>query len=288
MNAAAAMVGITQQAASMRIRAMEAQVGVALLARSPQGSRLTSAGLLVAQWAGTVLAAAERLDAGIASLRNDTAAHLHVASSVTVAEHLVPRWLVALRAQQRSFGEPETEVELTAANSDVVMRTVADGDADIGFIESPKVAPALHSRVVAQDRLVVVVSPNHPWARRKRPLHAGDLAETAFVTRESGSGTRQALERALLDSLPGGTVLAPPVMELASAAAVRAAIAAGAAPGAMSDLAVADDLALGRLVAVPVADLDLTRKLRAVWRDGSQPPAGPARSLVALAARPIR
>lgn len=288
MNAAASRVGITQQAASMRIRAMEAQIGVALLVRSPRGSRLTPSGLLVAQWAGAVLGAAERLDAGIASLRNDTAAHLHVAASITVAEHLVPQWLVALRAQQNALGTVATESELTAANSDVVMRMVGDGDADLGFIESPDVANGLRSRVVARDRLVVVVAPGHAWARRTRPLTATELAETPLVTRESGSGTRQALDRALLAELPGDATIATPVMELASAAAVRAAIATGVAPGAMSDLAVADDVALGRLVAVPVEGVVLTRSLRAVWRGGAEPPAGPARALVALARHPIR
>ena len=72
---------------------------------------------------------------------------------------------------------------------------------------------------------------------------------------------------------------------LTSAAAVRAAIAADVAPGAMSELAVADDLALGRLVAIPVPDIDLTRTLRSLWRQGNNPPAGPARSLVSLATR---
>jgi hypothetical protein len=52
----------------------------------------------------------------------------------------------------------------------------------------------------------------------------------------------------------------------------------------MSKLAVADDLTLGRLVAVSVKDLNLTRSLRAVWRHGNNPPAGPVRSLVSLAA----
>lgn len=284
MNAAAAQAGITQQAASTRIRGMEAQVGVPLLIRSPQGSRLTPAGTLVAQWAAGVLAAAERLDAGIASLRDDTATRLHVASSITIAEHLVPHWLVAFRAQQRTLGESVTDLELTAANSDVVMRMVTDGNADLGFVESPDVATGLRSRVVARDHLVVVVAPGHRWARRRRPVTAAELADTPLVTRETGSGTRSALERALRH---GGVEPAAPAMELSSAAAVRASIAAGVGPGAMSDLAVADDLASGRLVAVPVVDLDVQRELRAVWRGGKQPPAGPARSLVAIAVRPI-
>ena len=69
------------------------QIGSALLTRTPRGSTLTESGALVAGWAAEVLAAAERLDAGIASLRSDAARQLKVAASQTIAEHLLPLWL---------------------------------------------------------------------------------------------------------------------------------------------------------------------------------------------------
>ncbi|WP_460869064.1 LysR family transcriptional regulator [Rhodococcus aerolatus] len=277
IGAAGAEAGISQQAASARVQAVEAQVGVPLLVRTPQGSRLTAAGALVARWALPVVDAARELDAGIGSLRSDRAAHLRVAASLTVAEHLAPRWFVALRAR---LG---TEVSLVATNSDAVAAAVTAGEADVGFVEGPDAPAGLRARTVGHDQLLVVVDPDHPWATRTEPLTATELAATPLVAREAGSGTRRALARALADHLPTGTVLAPPAMELASAAAVRAAVAAGVAPGALSTLAVADDLALGRLVPVAVAGVDLHRVLRAVWRTGAEPPAGPARDLVAIA-----
>jgi DNA-binding transcriptional LysR family regulator len=105
------------------------------------------------------------------------------------------------------------------------------------------------------------------------------------VSRESGSGTRKALADALTEHLPPGTMMAAPAMELSSAGAVRAAVVAGAGPGAMSLLAVSDDLALGRLVEVHVADVDLNRRLRAVWQGAAQPPVGPVRDLIAVSCR---
>jgi hypothetical protein len=48
----------------------------------------------------------------------------------------------------------------------------------------------------------------------------------------------------------------------------------------MSRLAVSDDLIHGRLRAVPVADLDLRRDLRAIWMGARTPPAGAARDLL--------
>ena len=74
------------------------------------------------------------------------------------------------------------------------------------------------------------------------------------------------------------------MLELSSTSAVRSAVSAGAGPAVLSSLAVQDDLAAGRLVAVAVEGLDLRRSLRAVWPAG-QRPAGPARDLLAIAAR---
>jgi len=73
---------------------------------------------------------------------------------------------------------------------------------------------------------------------------------------------------------------AHPVLELSSAAAVRAAVVAGAGPAVMSRLAVADDLAIGRLRTVAVPELDLRRELRAIWVGGRTPPVGIARDLL--------
>lgn len=282
LRSAAAVVGLTQQAVSLRVRSMEAQVGVPLLVRSTSGSVLTPAGRLVAHWASEVLDRAERLDAGIASLRSDRAYRLRIAASLTIAEHLVPGWLVALRLAQTHSGAPVTAVELRAVNSTGVAAQVGDGAVDLGFVEGPRAPRALRSRVVARDRLVLVVAPGHPWSCRAE-VPGAELAATPLIVREEGSGTRRFLAAAL-GRLPGVEV-ADPVMEVTSTAAVRAAVAAGTGPGVLSALAVSDDLVLGRLVAVAVADVDLRRDLRAVWRAGNHPPAGPARALVGIARR---
>jgi molybdate transport repressor ModE-like protein len=281
LGVAAAELGISQQAASSRVRTMEALVGSPLLVRNRRGSEVTQTGELLVQWGGPVLEAAEQLAAGIAALRADRRAHLEVAASLTIAEHLLPGWLVAVRAEQARIGRPPTDVTMTATNSERVVELVTSGAADLGFVEGPDAPEHLGHRLVGTDELVVVVGRDHPWATRpRRRVTAATLAATPLVVREEGSGTRLVLERALA-GLPG----TPPALELSSTAAVRAAVAAGAGPAALGRHAVRDDLATGRLVAITVSGLDLTRRLHAVWLGGPNPPEGPARDLVAWAAR---
>jgi molybdate transport repressor ModE-like protein len=256
ISEAARMHGVSQPAASKRIRELERSMAVSLLERTPVGSQLTWEGRIVVDWAGRVFETIEQMFDAVESMRAHGSADLRLASSMTIAEHLVPGWLSALRLQA-----PDLHVGLRVANSQDVQRLVLEGHADIGLVEAPTVDERLESALIAHDRLVVVVAPSHGWATRRQELTLDELAQAELIVREAGSGTREALDRWLRDR---GS--AEPYLELGSNAAVKGAVRAGAGPAVLSILAVNDDLEAGRLVEVPVADLDLRRPLQAVWR----------------------
>jgi molybdate transport repressor ModE-like protein len=277
ITAASRTLGITQQAASTRMRRLERQLGVALLVRGPRGSSLTLDGTMAAQWAAEAVEAADRFDAGVAALR--VAGHarpLAIAASLTVAEYLLPRWLMTLRGRDHT----EHAVSVTATNSAHAIELVTDRSHQLGFVETPTEIPGLRTTTVAKDELVVVVAPQHPWARR-RGVSAAELARTPLVTREKGSGTRLSAERILTEA---GYEIPNPLAELPTTAAVRTAVASGAAPAVLSILAVRDDLTAGRLVRVPVKGLRFVRELRAIRSPGAAP-LPQLEALLSIAAR---
>jgi DNA-binding transcriptional LysR family regulator len=283
LNAAAGVLGVSQQAVSARIATIERQTGVVLLQRTPRGSSLTPAGVVVSEWAARLLVLADEMDAGLLALRGDAQRTLRVAASLTIAEYLLPGWLVALQTSRAGKRGGPVAVELTVVNSSGVVALVNTGEADLGFVEGASPPRGLRHRTVAYDRLVVVVAPTHPWAKRRQPITASQLAQTPLVVREHGSGTREVLAIAVKKLLGSAVELEAPTLSLPTTAAVRAAVVAGAGPAVLSELAVADDIAAGRLAAVSVEDIDLARSLRAVWTSVPEPPAGPARELVVLA-----
>jgi DNA-binding transcriptional LysR family regulator len=297
LNTAADELGRTQQAVSSRIAALEAQTGVTLVRRTTRGSTLTPAGVVVVEWAATLLDQAARLDAGLATLRHDRQVKLQVAASQTIAERLLPRWLVEFDTETTfATAVSGAQAELRVGNSGAVADWVRTGSVDVGFVEGPRAPAGCRSRVIGRDELVLVVAARHRWAGRHAAVTPAELAATALVTREPGSGTRLALEQALEAALEsahrstattGGAVTQPvePVAELSTTAAVRTAVLAGAGPAVLSALVVAEDVAVGRLRVVPLTGLDLRRSLRAIWLGGRTPPAGAARRLIAIAAR---
>ncbi|NGN69882.1 LysR family transcriptional regulator [Streptomyces sp. A7024] len=271
LGQAAARLGISQPSASGRIRTLERRLGLQLVDRSTSGSRLTPAGAVVTDWARSLLEQAEALVEGAAALRSRQDPKLQVAASLTIAEELVPGWFVALREEA-----PDVHVGLTVTNSWGVIEALRRGACDLGFVEGPYVPDDLHRTAVGKDRLAVVVAPDHPWARRRRPLSGRELADTPLLLRESGSGTRETLEKALRP----WDGIAVPVLELGSTGPLRTAAARGLAPAVLSALAVRDDLDRGRLVEVTVEPaLRLSRILHAVWLKGRELPESALRLL---------
>lgn len=268
--------GISQPAASARIRALERRLGVQLVERSPSGSRLTAGGNAVARWARRVIDAAEDLLAGVDALRTTTQAWLRVAASLTVAEYLLPRWLVVLREQLTDL-----TVMLRAENSRDVVEHVRSGGVDLGFVEDPSPHSDLTERVVASDELAIIVAPRHPWAVRNGPVTVNELSTARLVLRERGSGTRETLQRVLGDLRDDH-----PHLELSTTTAIKEAVAAGAGAAVVSVLTVTNELRDGQLVRVPIADVELRRQLRATWRKDQALPE-PARRLLEIASSPM-
>jgi molybdate transport repressor ModE-like protein len=280
IGAAARAAGVSQQAASERLRGIEAQTGLTLVQRGARGSELTPSGVVVTEWASRLIELTDEIEAAIVGLRGERSRDVTVWASMTIADSLVPRWLVQLHRQQARAGGPPTSVSLTAANSQQVEDAVRNGSARLGFVEGGDPPRHLRSAVVAHDELVLVAEPDDPVVA-EGPLSAADVAATPLTGREAGSGTREVIERALLAR---GVPATGPVVELTTTTAVREAVLAGGSPAFLSSRFVARDVESGNLVVVPT-DLDLRRDFRAVWVGSATPPAGPVRDLVAIAQR---
>ena len=274
ISAAARAEQISQPSASKRIQVLERQLGLELLDRRTRGAVLTDHGRLVTGWCRAVVDAADALVTGSGALSARAAEQLNIGASQTIAEYLAPSWLGEFRRRDATLS-----VHLRVANSQGVIAALRAREIELGFIETPTVPADLLSRPVATDRLVLVVSPDHPLARRRTPVSREELAGMPLASREDGSGTRDTLRLAV------GAAMTDPVVELDSNAAVKVLVSSGSYPAVLSELAVANELRDGRLVEVPLSDVDLRRSLNAVWRRGTRLRAGAGRFL--LAARPV-
>lgn len=255
LGAGARKVGMAQPNASRAIAELEADMKAELLVRHPRGSHPTAAGLALVEHSRDLLQSVQEFTEWATESQTGQPLKLHVGASMTIAEALLPAWVADMRARF-----PASRVDVSVMNSSQVIEAVQKGHLQLGFIETPHVPVRLHARVVQEDKLIVVISPNHEWANRTGKISLRELSETPLIVREIGSGTREALQELLADY-----DMAEPIQVLNSNAAVRVVVEAGAGPAVLGELALRDHLALGRLLSVPFEGSGVTRPLTAVW-----------------------
>ncbi|PWK61757.1 LysR family transcriptional regulator [Aminobacter sp. AP02] len=243
---AAQALNLTQSATSAAVSALEARYQTKLFDRVGRRIVLTDAGRIFLSEARAVLARASSAEVVLADLAGLKRGALKLAGSQTVANYWLPQ--IACRFQA---SYPGISLGITIGNTETVAAQVHDGSADLGFVEGEIDDAALAVEPVAQDELVLVAAPGHPWTLTP-PASPRDLKTARWILREQGSGTRSNFE-AVLASLgvePGSLDVA---LEMPSNESIRAAAEAGAGVAVMSRLVAIAALRAGTLVAIDFA-----------------------------------
>jgi DNA-binding transcriptional LysR family regulator len=253
---AAEQVALSQSAASAALNELENLLGTTLFDRIGKRLLINDQGRMLVPQAKQMLSLAQAVEMqfqGKGSLERD----LRIGASTTIGTYLLPPLIAAYRE-----GEGKVVPRVKIANTAEVASAVAGFDVEIGFIEGPGHADGVHAEPWLKDRLVIVASPTHELARRAgRKVTPAMLAKARWLLREAGSGTREAVEAALIPHLhtlnEGG--------EFGSSEAIKHACAAGLGLACLSHSVVQDLLEMGRVVEVRTTLPELSRTLYIVY-----------------------
>lgn len=205
LSAAARAIGVTQPAATQRLRSIEQRAGTVLVDRDARGAQLNAKGRRFVAGGGAafgrVLQAFEDVRAGPSTAR------LEIGFTITTEHDIVP---------------PLTEVmseELTEAAYSLHRRWTSDlsadvdaGRLDVGFARHPEVWGAMRSELLWDDRLELWVAASHPLSGRARV----DLAELAgesiaVIPRSLSPGAYDVIEGACHDAGFVPALVTPPL-----------------------------------------------------------------------------
>ncbi|PSD47142.1 LysR family transcriptional regulator, partial [Stenotrophomonas maltophilia] len=181
---------------------------------------------------------------------------LVLAASTTIGNYLLPPRIAELLRQA-----PQAEVDLRIDNSAGVVTAVQRLDVDAGLIEGPCHERGLQVTAWQQDPLVIVAAADAParWS-------LDELSRARWLLREPGSGTREAVEQALLPHLRGFAQ----TLQLGNTEAIKQAAIAGLGLACLSRHALEEPLALGRLRVLETPLPALQRTLWLVRHPGKQ------------------
>lgn len=248
---------MTQPAVTFQIKQLEEHFNTRLFERGHGRISLTPAGDIVLDYAERILGLSAELDTRLKEMTGQIAGLLLVGASTTIAEFLLPQVLGDFKSKH-----PNVVPRLFVANSGAVENRVAEHTLDIGFIEAPSHLAAVATDVCCEDELVVVCGPAHPLAQHKT-ITPKQLVEYPYISRESGSGTREVTD-AYFQKAGVRPESLNVVMELGSPEALKGLVATGLGFTIMSRATVHKETRLGELVSMPLAPR-LIRNLSVVY-----------------------
>lgn len=273
VSGAADVLYLSQPAVTAQIKKLEDSLGVPLFLRSVQGMRLTPKGVQLYSYAREIARLLAEAQTAVAEGK-EPAGRLKIAASTTIASYVLPATLAAFCRLNPRIG-----IELTAGNTEEVLRRVREGLYPLGLVEGLPRAPQLHLKPFVDDEVVLIrgagAQAQEVVRRAKTLRRARDLAAMPIIWREAGSGTRAVTERALRVVGLNPRNLAHEML-VGNTEGIKAAVTAGLGIAFVSRWSIQNELAQNRLVVIPLIDLSIARSFHWALPAGALPPPAAA------------
>lgn len=246
---AAEKLHLTHAAISLQIKQLEEVFGSQLFDRIGKRVFLTEAGEILLDHARQILQSLKDADESLMALKGLKGGRVAIAVTST-AEYFAPGLLAAFRQAQA-----DVRVRLLVDNREEVSRLLIANEVDLAIMGRPPADLEAEAVSFAPHPLVLIAGAEHPLAARAR-LTVKDLAPEALIVRESGSGTRSAMEEFFAQHATKPRI----GMEMGSNEAIKQAVVAGLGISFISQHTLGLELSSGRLAILKVEGTPVMRR----------------------------
>jgi len=185
------IIHLTQPAVSLQIQVLEEIYQTKLFDRSSSAVSLTPAGEVLYKYAKEILALYATAEKVIGKLIGLVKGSITIGAGSNIGNYLLPSVITDFKNTH-----PKIKIHLQVGNTKRVVELLNSGTIDLGLVEGDVVRQKMIVKRLISDELLVIVSPQHPWAKKKE-VSITDLTNEPFIFREAGSGTRQVIEKFL-------------------------------------------------------------------------------------------
>ena len=238
-------IGMTQPAVTKSVRDLERDLGVKLFDRGNRGVTPTAYGESLVRHAQRVLAQLEHAAEEIDDLAHGTGGRVAIGTLLAASAWLLPAAIARLRDQR-----PRVIVDVVEGTNDRLQPMLLRGDLDmvVGRLSEFRHRAGIHQEPIYSEDVVVLARSRHPLARQE-PQSLADLQEADWILPPPETTLRRQLEKAFFDA-----GLDPPRCAVQSVSLLtnRRLLLDGDLIGAWPRGVATDDLAQGRLVALPI------------------------------------
>jgi DNA-binding transcriptional LysR family regulator len=254
-SAAARRLHRTQPAISQAVRRLEDELGEKLFDRSSRDGALTEAGRLLQDYAQRLLGLATEARSAVEELQQVRRGRVIVGANEAAVHSVLPH--IARFAERH----PGVAIEVRRMASRHVAAAVLDRSVDFGVLTFQPADRGIQSAPLGTDELVLLISPRHPLAGRRRTT-LEEIGRQVVIAHNDPSPTRDRVLRAYeRRRAPINIQISLPSLD-----AIKRAVEMGIGVALLPRRCAIMEIARGHLLAVKVSELAASRQVRLVYR----------------------
>lgn len=239
---------LTQPAVSQQVKLLEAEVGLPLFEQIGRKVHLAPAGVELLRYTEQAMELLRQASESLSAMRGLKRGVLKL-GAVSTAKYFAPSLLSAFTPAY-----PEVTIKFAVGNREEIIQQLAANEIDLVIMGRPPRELETVAEPFAKHPLVLIASPTHPLAARRR-IRLNQLASEHFLIREEGSGTRASMERVFGERGFPFRVS----MEVSSNETIKQAVMANMGISFISAHTVGLELTAGKLVILDVVGLPIVR-----------------------------
>lgn len=249
---------LTQPAVSNHIKALEEYYQIPLFQKIDQKYVLTEPGKILYGYAERVFNVINEAKRSLDGFSQLDFGSLFIGASSNIGVYVLPKLLGEFKSRY-----PKIEIKVSIGPTYLIESKMLANEIDIGIVEAPTRSAEIVDAFHWEEKLSLIVSPRHPWAKANK-IDPAQLSDEFFIVGEKGSGTRKVMVDALGEVVNKLRVL----LELGSTEAVKKAVEENLGVSVVMDCSVTRELKQKTLKTVAISEADLKKRINVIHLKG--------------------
>ncbi|SHI19827.1 LysR family transcriptional regulator [Sporanaerobacter acetigenes] len=253
----AKVLSLTQPAVSHHIKLLEEEYGIKIFYKNKKQLKPTPEGEILIKYAKRIVALSDNAMQAIEDSKKSIK-RFTVGITTTMGEYLVSQVFATYCKEN-----PKVHINIVTDNIKNIYDMLQSYELDCAIIEGNISNKKYTSILLDTDYLCLIVSPKHKFAKKKS-VSLFELKKEKFILRSSNAGTRILFENHLLshsENIKNFNI----VIEIDNITAIKELVASNLGVSIMAHSAIKEEEASGKLVVVPIENLNMVREINMVY-----------------------
>lgn len=235
---------LSQPTVSEHIRILEETFEGKLLERHGRTVRPTAVGKVLYDYARRIIQLKDDTFQAIETFKGEVSGQLVIGSGNIPGTYMLPGIIASFKSRY-----PAVKMTLKISDSTDILAKLMENQLELAILGADFPDNRLELKQVFADEFVLMVPPDHKWAKKKS-INIKEAISEPLILRERGAGSRLTLAKKL-ESLGLDFKSLNIVAELGSVEAIKQGIKAGIGVSIMSSIICRDEACQKKLVCIP-------------------------------------